>query len=95
MSTNEYTPTTEEIREAYRYETGGDGCSVRGDEALPEFDRWLAGVVADARREERERITKITEKFFEPDWEWALWNREVAGSQPVPSRVVVKETGIS
>lgn len=52
---DEYVPKTQEIREAYRYETGGDGCSVRGDEAYPEFDRWLAAhdaqVKADALNE--------------------------------------------
>ena len=44
MSEDSYVPTTDEVR--LKYESASLGQS-----ASAEFDRWLAGVKADARRE--------------------------------------------
>ena len=72
----DYTPTTEEVRNAYgvqRY----DQAFERGYK--PEFDRWLAEVKADAFAQgrdsqrdhaehlERERIIKLLEANIEDD----------------------------
>lgn len=43
---SKYTPTTEQVRKAYGFSNVPDGSA--------EFDRWLAGVVADAKAEQRE-----------------------------------------
>lgn len=48
-----YTPTTDEVREAYAgYAWLGPGRS----DVTPEFDRWLAAHDAQVRAEERERV---------------------------------------
>jgi hypothetical protein len=44
---SEYIPTTEYVREAYRL-SEWSAYSSNNDEAVPEFDRWLASVKADA-----------------------------------------------
>ena len=75
---DDYTPTTEEVRECYRfgmdYERG-----MADDDARAEFDRWLAEVKADtfaqgrdsqrdhSEHVERERIIKLLEANIEDD----------------------------
>jgi hypothetical protein len=88
MSTNEYTPTTKQVRDTY-------GEAYLSRERA--FDRWLAGVVADARREAwdegRESLAKDLINPMRSDG-----TRESSVNpyrQPVPSRVVVKESGVS
>ena len=50
MSMTEYTPTTKAIRDCYVFADEGLDGSLRSPERLlhAEFDRWLAGVKADA-----------------------------------------------
>ena len=45
----DYTPTTEEVRA--RYSADEFGYSAGLNEPCPEFDRWLAGVKAQAVRD--------------------------------------------
>ena len=47
---NEYTPTTEQVREAWRTARHDPGV-LPDDVAFAEFDRWLAQVKADAWHE--------------------------------------------
>lgn len=56
MSTNEYTPTTHDMRSVWWWHRGGEGAVAGPGTAMAEFDRWLVGVVADARREAEERL---------------------------------------
>jgi hypothetical protein len=44
----EYTPTVEEVREDYRNGVWNDGLGIWGDSVAEVFDRWLAGVRAEA-----------------------------------------------
>lgn len=46
---SEYTPTTAKVRDSYAARHIPKG--VRATEAKEEFDRWLAGVKAEARDE--------------------------------------------
>jgi hypothetical protein len=104
MSTNEYTPTTEDVRAAWWWHRGGEGADAGPGTALAEFDRWLAGVVADARREGAIGALVEAESLLIPvlrreDAELVLdrlrARAAVLRGSPVPSRVVVKETGVS
>ena len=52
MTEESYTPTTNEVRNAYRLSDQDiDGSPYLPEKSDAEFDRWLAGVKADARRE--------------------------------------------
>lgn len=69
-----YTPTTEHVREEFTYGVQGldmDGnVVVSFDEAATGFDRWLAGVKAEALREAAEEMRRVKEPYH--------WNLPVA-----------------
>ena len=74
-----YTPTTEEVKFAWKFMRFQQGAENYGEIANAEFDRWLAEVKADAFAQgrdsqrdhaehlERERIIKLLEANIEDD----------------------------
>ena len=56
MGTEPYTPTTEEVAEAWEYHGEGMDFSRVRKEQRESFDRWLAGVKRDAAAEAQARI---------------------------------------
>jgi hypothetical protein len=70
---SDYTPTTEQVREAYRKtlrKVDGVYSLVLPEDADAAFDRWLEQVGKTERLAERERIIKL---LTEHQW-WCDWS---------------------
>ena len=65
--TEQYTPTTEQVRRAYEIDRVTRYANIEPHEPKAEFYRWLAEVKAEAWNEGR-------------DAEAATWNTEIAGT---------------
>jgi len=62
---DEYTPTTDEIREQYVAGAMVTGFAYSRNEARSEFDRWLAGVKADLLEEQAREIDDEAETLHQ------------------------------
>lgn len=59
MGSEPYTPTDEQVRRAWP----SSSTAIFTDEALAEYDRWLAEHDARVRKEQRERDAQIAERI--------------------------------
>lgn len=71
MSENDpdYTPTTDQVRDVYHLgliDIDGDGFEVDFEAALAQFDRWLAGVKSEARKEALREAVEVLRGEGEP-----------------------------
>lgn len=71
MSDEDYTPDTDEVRNAYsqaKWETFGNEQTTASSDinvARDAFDRWLAGVIAQAKAEAYEHAATIADESRE------------------------------
>lgn len=66
----DYTPTTEEVRDAFSWRDG-----VGGQSYEQQFDRWLAEVKAQARKAEREYLIQYLQSEIKSANEWSEENK--------------------
>jgi hypothetical protein len=73
---SDYTPTTNEVREAYRNMLVQEATNIYSmltpEDADAEFDRWFQSIMHQAHIAERERIIKLLEKHLDSGAQWSL-----------------------